>query len=220
MAQQRKEHVRAAIVEAAARELAEVGFERATLAAIAARAGTSVGNVYKYYPGKEALLAATVPPSFVTKLRSLVRRRVETLGAERDVGALGAGHPYLRASEELVVFALAHRREVLFVLKHAAEPPYASVRGELERHLVALALAYARGAYPGFALGAAQRRSLRRFYRGFLGSIASLLEEEPRDAAARAAVAELVTYHLAGLRAFFAAGAAATDATDTPKESA
>lgn len=217
MAQQRKEHVHAAIVEAAARELAEVGFERATLAAIAARAGTSVGNVYKYFPGKEALLAATVPPAFVAKLRSLLRRRVESLGDERDVGALGAGHPYLRASEALVEFSLAHRREVLFVLRHASEPPYSAVRGELERHLVALALAYARGAYPRFASGAPQRRSLRRFYRSFLGSIASVLEEEPRDSAAREAVAELVTYHLAGLRAFFAAGSAGSS---SPKESA
>ena len=216
MAQQRKEHVRAAIVDAAARELAEAGFERATLASIAARAGVSVGNVYKYFPGKEALLAATVPPSFVAQLRALLRRRVEALGAERDALSLDAGHGYARASDEVLAFALAHRREVLFVLRHAAEPPYSSVRGELERHLVALALAYARRAYPRFVPGAPQRRSLRRFYRSFFSSICAVLEEEPRDDAAREAVSELVAYHLGGLRSFFTAASPRDAASECP----
>ncbi|CAN5553252.1 hypothetical protein BH09MYX1_BH09MYX1_24160 [soil metagenome] len=45
MAQRQKEEVRAALVAAAAEELCAVGFERATLSAIAERAGTSIGNL-------------------------------------------------------------------------------------------------------------------------------------------------------------------------------
>src|SRR5688572_16842657 len=47
-----------AIVEATAQVLATHGYEGATTARIAERAGTSVGSLYQYFPTKEALLVA------------------------------------------------------------------------------------------------------------------------------------------------------------------
>ncbi len=61
MAQRPKEEMRRAILAAAQAELASVGFEKTTLANVATRAGTSIGNVYKYFSGKEELFAAAVP---------------------------------------------------------------------------------------------------------------------------------------------------------------
>jgi AcrR family transcriptional regulator len=46
------------ILDAAAEEFAEVGYERATTNAIARRAQTSVGSLYQFFPNKEAVLAA------------------------------------------------------------------------------------------------------------------------------------------------------------------
>lgn len=48
------------IVEAAARILEEVGLGRFTTNAIADRAGVSIGSVYQYFPGKEALIGALI----------------------------------------------------------------------------------------------------------------------------------------------------------------
>lgn len=205
MAQRAKEHVRKAIVEAASRELAEVGWESATIAAIAARAGTSVGNVYKYFAGKEALFAATVPDGLVRDLRRLFRERVRALGVEGEPGALDARHAYHEAADALMTFSLAHRREILFLLHHATDTKHASFRIALERDLTAAAIAWAARAHPGLSLAPAERRALRRIYRAFVGSLAALLEEERNDLAVREAAGLYVTYHLAGLRAFFAA---------------
>jgi hypothetical protein len=47
-------------------------------------------------------------------------------------------------------------------------------------------------------------------YRAFLASIASILDEETTRAALQDAVAQLASYHLAGLRAFFASVARAS----------
>lgn len=46
------------ILEAAAQLFAELGYETATTNAIAARANTSIGSLYQFFPNKEAILQA------------------------------------------------------------------------------------------------------------------------------------------------------------------
>jgi AcrR family transcriptional regulator len=199
--------MRAAILEAAAEELAEAGFAGAKLSTIAARAGTSVGNFYKYFANKEALFAEAVPDDLVGAFRALLRRRVGALGIERDVNALDASHPYRAASDELLRFALVHRAQLLFLLRSADGTPYAGVAEEVARELARLAERYAREAYPTMAHTAATRRALLRIYRGFVAQIAAILAEERSERALTEAVARVGAYHLQGLRAFFRAEA-------------
>jgi len=45
----------AAILEAAAAVIAEHGFEGATMAEIAARSGTKIGSLYRFFPNKESI---------------------------------------------------------------------------------------------------------------------------------------------------------------------
>jgi AcrR family transcriptional regulator len=71
----------AAIVDAAAHVFAEVGFDAATTDAIAARAATSVGSIYQFYPNKLALFQA-VAERCVDRARQL---HAATLGADPDV---------------------------------------------------------------------------------------------------------------------------------------
>jgi AcrR family transcriptional regulator len=54
-----KERV-AALLEAAATVIAEKGYEAATMAEIAARAGALVGSLYHFFPSKEALAEALI----------------------------------------------------------------------------------------------------------------------------------------------------------------
>jgi len=48
------------ILEAAARILEETGFEGYTTNAVAERAGVSIGSLYQYFPGKDALTVALI----------------------------------------------------------------------------------------------------------------------------------------------------------------
>lgn len=203
MAQRQKDEVRRAIVAAAADELASVGFEKATLAAIASRAGTSTGNLYRYFANKEELFDATIGVELTGTLRRLLERRVEALGSARSVSGLGPNHPYRTASEELQRFAFAHRSEVVFLLLRAEGTRFASFADDLVAELVRLALAYAKGAYPERRIGPRERRSLVRIYRGFLGAVASILAEETTLRGFEEATEQFSTYHLSGLRALF-----------------
>jgi AcrR family transcriptional regulator len=56
--QERGERRVAELLEAAAFELAEVGYYAATMKAIAKRTGASIGAVYQYFPNKEAVVSA------------------------------------------------------------------------------------------------------------------------------------------------------------------
>lgn len=212
MPQQKKEHVRQAILTAARRRFAEHGAKGSPLADIAADADTSIGNLYKYFADKDALFSAAVPPELVAELRVLLREQVEALGTERDVSALAADHPYWRAAARTRAFSIDHRWELLFLLRNAAGTAYASFPEDVAADLTRLSTRYAREAYPEVPLSAANQRALRRIYRAYVASIADILAEEQSPRALGEATRTLGTYHLAGLRAFFTTIAAASAA--------
>jgi AcrR family transcriptional regulator len=208
MAQYPKEEMRRAILAAAADELAEVGFEKATLASIASRSGTSIGNLYKYFANKEQLFQAAIPPETARTLEALLRARIEAHDVERDRRAPRSSHPYEQASADLFTFALAHRAQIVFLLGRAHGTPYASFTEELVQSLTTLATKYFARSYGGAKLSASRRRALVRVYRAFLATMCTILREEPTEPALREATEHFTTYHLAGLKAFFEAASA------------
>ena len=56
--QQRSRQMVDTLIEATARTIAQRGLDGATTPAIAETAGVSVGSLYQYFDGKEALIAA------------------------------------------------------------------------------------------------------------------------------------------------------------------
>lgn len=203
MAQRLKPEVRESIQKAAAEAFADGGFERAALGDIVQRAGTSIGNLYKYFANKEELFEDFIPRGFTTELTDRVRAQVEALRSEPNVFALDDDHPYRRASEDLLAFTIAHRERVVFLLLHAQGTKHERLANEVVRLLVELAIEHARTTYPTFAVTPATRRTLTRIYRSFVATLGTILAEERSDHAVREAVALHATYHLSGLKALF-----------------
>ena len=88
-----------ALIEATARILVREGFDKASTNHIAEKAGVSVGSLYQYFPGKEALVAA-VMERHNQELMAIVR------GALAEVAVL----PMEQAVRKLVAAAIkAHR---------------------------------------------------------------------------------------------------------------
>lgn len=203
MSQLAQPDLREAIIRAAAAELARAGYEGMTPALVAARAGTSTRTLYTYFADKEALFAATVPPELVREIQALFRRRIDALGNSIHPGAPPAALPYQTAQGELVDLAVERRHELLFLLRHARATPYTSFSDELVSSLTELAIGHAERVFTTARFTASNRRTLQRLYRAFLASIASILEDETTPTALESAVAQLATYHLAGLRALF-----------------
>ena len=88
-----------ALVEATARILVREGFDKASTNRIAAAAGVSVGSLYQYFPGKEALVAAVIE-----------RHQQEIMQVVRGELARAANQPIERGVRTLVAVAVkAHR---------------------------------------------------------------------------------------------------------------
>jgi len=88
-----------ALIEATARILVREGFDRASTNRIAEVAGVSVGSLYQYYPGKEALVAAVID-----------RHHEEIMRVVREALAEVASQPVKKAVRRLVTAAIdAHR---------------------------------------------------------------------------------------------------------------
>lgn len=203
MAQVLKQEVAERIADAALAVFAERGYAAATMAMIAERAGLSTGNLYRYHAGKEALLEAVVPASFVARLRTLLRRRVGSLAGVRDVAALAPGSPFERASEELFAFTIEHRLRVVVALGRADGSPYAGVADELVDLLRGLAIDHFEALRPGLRASAALRFDLDLIYQNLVRSSVEILARFEDGARIRRAVTGLSAYHLAGLARLF-----------------
>jgi AcrR family transcriptional regulator len=203
VAQRPKEHVREGIVSAAAALFAEVGYERATMADVAERANSSIGNVYRYFGGKKELLDAVVPEGFARDIRRLTRARIEALGDARDIAALAPDARYHVLAGELLDYCIAHRERVVILLARAAGTRFASFAARFQRQLVRLALAYAHRAGPAVRPTPALRFALGRIYEGYLASVAEAFALFQTEAQIREAVSHLTAHHQGGLRRLF-----------------
>jgi AcrR family transcriptional regulator len=67
----------AALLEAAKQVIAERGFEAATMAEIASRAGAPIGSLYRFFPNKDA-----VADALITDFRTIIDEAYRTLNAE------------------------------------------------------------------------------------------------------------------------------------------
>jgi AcrR family transcriptional regulator len=88
-----------ALIEATARILVRDGFDKASTNRIAEAAGVSVGSLYQYFPGKEALVVAVIE-----------RHNREIMQVVREALAEVAAEPVAPATRRLVAAAVdAHR---------------------------------------------------------------------------------------------------------------
>jgi len=86
-----------AILDAAARVLGNVGYERASVNLIAEKAGVSVGSLYQYFPSKESL-ALAVMKRHVEAMTDVVQRDIGDLAMlPLDLAARGIVHRAVKA---------------------------------------------------------------------------------------------------------------------------
>ncbi|NLI77213.1 MAG: TetR/AcrR family transcriptional regulator [Candidatus Riflebacteria bacterium] len=203
MGQTRKREVEEAIQEAALEAFARLGFAGASMERIAAAAGISTGNIYRYFPGKEALFDALLPDAVVSQVRRLVRRRMEALAQVEDVRTLPPTAAFHAASEELFTFARREGRRLVILLggaqgtrlEHFPEDLTAMMIRGTCRHFRAIAGTRPPTPSLRFALG--------HIYRTLIAVSREALLSHPDPAEARQAIEEYLRYHLAGLNALF-----------------
>ena len=124
----------ASLLEAASAEFAERGYEATTMTAIAARAQSSIGSLYQFFPTKEQV-AGTLVEQYVTELEA-VFERLSKEAPSLDVSLLAG-----RLTTLFVAFRRTHPAFVVLTDSHDVVPPEANGVRERLRKGVASVLA-------------------------------------------------------------------------------
>ncbi len=203
MAQMLKDEVEARIRAAALEVFAQLGFERATMATIGNVAQVSTGNIYRYYRNKEALFDALLSEAFAGRFVELLRQRAEALKGIDDLQRLDEGDRYHLLSEELLVFCLSNRLQVVILLAHSQGTRHDAVPEKVVQTLVEVAFAHYHALAPSKQGPEPSRAILELIYRNFVSAMVAILSQNSPEAALREAIAEYSAYHLSGLTALF-----------------
>jgi AcrR family transcriptional regulator len=201
MPQVLKEEVQKRIVEAALRVFADKGYAAATMTEIAASAGISTGNIYRYYDGKEALFEDALDPRLVKQFTTLLHRRVRALEGVDDVRRLEPDALYNLASEDLLRFVIENRLRIVILLGRAQGTRWERFANETIEDLIRLAVDHMRILRPDRPLGESLMFNLRRIYENMVTIHIQILAEYEDESKIRAAVNDFTRYHLAGMRA-------------------
>ncbi|MDY7233143.1 TetR/AcrR family transcriptional regulator [Hyalangium rubrum] len=199
MVQTRKPETHARVLAAAEQAFAEAGYEGATVADIAARAGVSTGNVYRYFENKDALFYEVLPDAFAVTFLRLVQRRVRALARADDLTALDASAR--GKAEELLRFWVEHRRQVIILLDRSKGSRHEAFAERFVSALMRPTLAKFR-ADTGTRLSGAARFVLEQIFRNTVRTIVSILEAHEDEASIRNAFQGFWSYQLAGLAGF------------------
>ena len=197
MAQRLKEEVRERIVAAAGEAFMHSGYSATRLSDVAASAGVSTGNLYRYFKNKDALFDEIVTARLAADLLRLLRSRVRELQSFDHWGKATAGAA--PGVDALLEFWINNRVPVVILLSGAEQTPLAHVRGKVESELARMAADYLRSQSNGRQVSAQTRFVLKQIFASTVNMIVGILKEYKKEDHIRAAFQSFWRYQLAGL---------------------
>lgn len=195
MPQTLKPEIRRNILAAAVMVFSEKGCKGSSMAEIAKRAGISTGNIYRYFPDKDALYDAALPKKLSEWLKESIRNKMELSVADWE------SSQFRLRQQELLQLLLDYRREWCILFRNAQGTAYENLNEEMTEYLLDLFTQYLasngleeRLNHPGF------KSTLREIYRNVIIGLSNLLASESDQATLSNASSILFQYHLAGIR--------------------
>lgn len=196
MAQSLKPELRTRLLEVAEQLFAEAGYQGATMAAIAARAELSTGNVYRYFANKDVLFEEVVSAEFAAGFLRLLKRRVGSLVRAPELTRLDAEAQ--ADGDALLRFWVENRRKVIILLDRAAGSFHERFAEQFVDALMRPSLAKL-SEDAGKPLSPVARLLLLNVFRNTRRVIVSILESYADEAEIRHAFQGFWSYQLAGL---------------------
>ena len=126
MPQVLKEEIRAKIIDAATEEFLNKGFKNASMRGIANNAEMTVGNVYRYFENKQALLNTIISPTLLRLNEILKQNSANQLTFDKTVNKIGLDIEHIAElldsiAEELVKLHKEHRKELIILLNYGKQ---------------------------------------------------------------------------------------------------
>lgn len=199
MAQRLKPEVRDRIVASAETVFARDGFLSAKMADIATGAGVSAGNLYRYFPGKDALFDAVIDPQFVARFDDLLDRRVHSLANIGDRDALSGNDDAAAAAEDMLRFWIAHRLRVVVLLDRCEGSPFSGFGQRFVDRLVTMGVGHIQRLRGDDTIAELVPFTLTTVFHTSRRAVVSILETYSTEPEIRAAFTAFWSFQLAGL---------------------
>lgn len=195
MAQTLKQEIIENILQTATRLFAAKGVRATSMADLAKEVGISTGNVYRYFPDKEALFYAVIPLKFVRKIEALLKRKILAAG----VTDLGQTHQLVSA--KFLEYCIVNRERIVILLSQAEGTKYSSIRCNFLNILLDFVKEYCRQTLPCKVLTENEILCLRRIYEACMDHFLAILRENVDPKVIHEQFSAYSCYHLAGMKA-------------------
>lgn len=197
--QKLKDEIRNNIIEAAVKEFARLGYEKASMRIIAKVAGISVSNTYNYYPNKEQLLSSIVEPVFA-RMREIFKKSMQE---SMKQGLSGTDfQSFIDGIVNSLLQMDARQRQLLIIL---AEKSVGTRYQKSKEEMVTLLRMHLAEALskPGTAspITESQGYMLNIIATNYIDGLLKILKDYRNQSWAEENLRILMTYHLNGIKA-------------------
>lgn len=177
-----------ALVQACARLLPELGYEKLTTQAIAERAGVGIGSLYEYFPGKDAIIALAV--------ERLVERVLARLTSELDAILAGGREPSVDVWIARIYDVIEAERPLIAVLLD--QVPYTR-QLDVIRELPDRLLAFSERGRQAAGITLPRPEAALMLINNLVSTTVLQVVLDPRPGTSKAEIIELLTGHVKGL---------------------
>lgn len=198
MVQRLKEHIREKILNSARILFAEKGISNVTMAQIAERSSISTGNLYHYFPDKNALVAEAIPESFGTRFIEALEDRFMALSGKFD-----SHHPIMYPlDDELIDLVISSRTVFIVLFYHESLHP--EIREKCFSRICDLAVQRAQSfGMPIESFTTEHMTLINSVYRSLIKQMAEILFRNSDREQISESIRLILNYHIAGIATLF-----------------
>lgn len=135
MVQYKKDDVKEKIDAAALKIFGEKGYDNTKISDIAKESKVSVGNIYKYYGGKEEIFYSIAPESILRDLKNILINKV-MLAKDKTPSEIKSLNKFHFINEDFIEYIVNNREIMLIMFEGSKSTRYGSIKDEIIDYMI------------------------------------------------------------------------------------
>lgn len=189
-----KESVRNEIIDKALLLFAKKGYDEASIADVAKAAGVSVGNVYRYFKGKEDILNEIITSSFIANIRNEIFTKL-TAGKSDTIREQSQNKEYLDYSEQFLKSIIENKLKFIVLIKCTRSEKCNLFRTEFFEFWIQIFLNH----FVKEEKKEALRPTITLLFKGLIGLYLDILSMDANEETYLRELKQVTKYHIFGL---------------------
>lgn len=199
MAQYKKDSIKDSIDAAALAVFARKGYKAAKISDIAAAAGVSVGNLYRYYQSKDEIFNTILPEEFPNQMLAALRDKV---GAAKDALKIDSG-AFRQTAEAFTGLMLAERERIIILFSGSGDSKYERFRSSFASAMLSIVKSSYEKEYAAYLSEFGGDDMLYLIYENLIRLYADILMRQSAEEETANSIRQINLYHFTGITRLF-----------------